>query len=126
VLAIIDADGCVDTITVILTVTEDAVVFVPNIFSPGDPNQNNRLYVSGIGISSLNFVIYDRWGEKVFETTTATRSDRPDGRGNWFGAGWDGTKNGQDLSAQVFVYYLEADLEDGESVIMKGNITLVR
>jgi len=40
--------------------------------------------------------------------------------------GWDGTKNGGELSAQVLVYYLEAVLVDGETVIKKGNITLIK
>ncbi|MBL4577645.1 MAG: PKD domain-containing protein, partial [Flavobacteriales bacterium] len=125
-LAVIDSNGCVDTIIRTITVTDQLVIYVPNIFAPDDQNQSQMLYVSGIGITSLNFIIYDRWGEKVFESTTATPRDRPDGKGNWYGEGWDGTMNGKEMSAQVFVYYLEADLQDGESVIKKGNITLIR
>jgi len=84
------------------------------------------LFVSGIGVTSLNFIIYDRWGEKVFETTDATSRDRADTKCCTFGDGWDGTKNGGELSAQVLVYYLEAELDDGETIIKKGNITLIK
>ena len=75
----------------------------------------------------MDFIIYDRWGEKVFETTDATSRERlNDARCCTFGDGWDGTKKGKELSAQVLVYYLEAELENGESIIKKGNITLIK
>ncbi|HIA06187.1 MAG TPA: PKD domain-containing protein [Flavobacteriales bacterium] len=128
ILAVIDADGCVDTVLVTISVSEEPMLFVPNIFEPNSTNPNKAivLYVSGIGIKSLNFIIYDRWGEKIFENTSASIRARDDGKGYWYGDGWDGTKNGAELSAQVFVYYLEFELEDGTAGIKKGNITLIK
>jgi PKD repeat protein len=127
-LAVIDADGCVDTISVTISIGEDPVIFVPNIFQPNstESNKTGILYVSGIGIKTLNFIIYDRWGEKIFENTSASVRDRDDGNGYWYGDGWDGTKNGTAMSAQVFVYYLEYELEDGTAGSKKGNITLIK
>ena len=42
------------------------------------------------------------------------------------GIGWDGTFRGKKMNNGVFVYYLEATLLNGESVVKKGDITLVR
>jgi len=67
----------------------------------------------GKSIQSLRFIIYDRWGEKVFETNSTD-------------IGWDGTFRGLPMNSAVFVYYLEATFTNGEKKIEKGNITLVR
>ena len=67
-------------------------------------------------------------GEVIFEThlANATGMMRPDGKCCYYGDGWDGTKNGQALSAQVMVYYLKAVFEDGQEIERKGNITLIK
>ncbi|NVO01253.1 MAG: gliding motility-associated C-terminal domain-containing protein [Bacteroidetes bacterium] len=88
-------------------------VYVPNIFSPNGDNVNDVLFVRGKGVVKLMFVIYDRWGEKVFETTDMNN-------------GWDGIYKGKLVDPSVFVYYLKADLDNGEKIDIKGNVTLVR
>ncbi|MFA4853618.1 MAG: gliding motility-associated C-terminal domain-containing protein, partial [Bacteroidales bacterium] len=66
------------------------------------------------GIQTLNFKIYNRWGELVFETNDVSK-------------GWDGTYKGQLLNPNVFVYYLNvAFYGDKKAVIQKGDISLVR
>jgi hypothetical protein len=40
--------------------------------------------------------------------------------------GWDGTFKGQRLNPGVFVYYAEIELVNGETVIRKGDVTLLR
>ena len=125
-LVVQDVDGCVSTITRVVSISLSQVLYIPNIFAPDDPAKSSTLFVSGIGIKALNLVIYDRWGEKIFETSNAIRRDRADGNGSTFGDGWDGTKGGKELAPQVFVYYLKATFQDGEEVEKKGNITLVK
>ena len=88
-------------------------IFVPNAFSPDGDGQNDILYVRGNCIKNLLFAIYDRWGEKVFDTNDITK-------------GWDGKYNGKQMNAAVFVYYLSATLTNDKQVIQKGNVTLVR
>ncbi|HOY48413.1 MAG TPA: gliding motility-associated C-terminal domain-containing protein, partial [Flavobacteriales bacterium] len=90
--------------------------FIPNVFAPGnggDPeNDCFRLYGTNC-ISELNFRIYNRWGELVFETNDPEIC-------------WDGTFHGQEQNAGVFVYYLKAKLINEESIEKQGNITLIR
>ena len=59
------------------------------------------------------FLIYDRWGEKVFETSGLKEC-------------WNGTYKGKPVNQGVFVYYLEATLTTGEKVSKKGNISLIK
>jgi len=46
-------------------------IFVPNSFTPNEDNHNETFYVHGVGgIEIESTVIYNRWGEKVYETTS--------------------------------------------------------
>lgn len=88
-------------------------IFVPNTFTPNGDGQNDVLYVRGRNIASMQFMVFDRWGEKVFEST------RPD-------HGWDGLFEGKPVDPAVFVYHLSATCVDGQAYFNKGNITVVR
>ena len=74
---------------------------------------NDILFVRGSGISSLTFRVFDRWGQKVFETTDIA-------------IGWDGTYRGKPLDTGVFVYTLEGAFYSGTEFSQKGNVTLKR
>ncbi len=109
-----DSGGCTDSACV--TVTVDAQcgeTFVPNAFSPNGDLNNDKLFVMGGCISQMQFYIYDRWGEKIFEASNAKE-------------GWDGTYKGEKLNTAVFAYYLQATLTNGKVVTKKGNISLIR
>jgi len=88
-------------------------IYVPNAFTPNADNLNEQLYVRGRFITDLYFVIYSRWGEVMFETTLLNQ-------------GWDGTYKGKAVDPFVYVYYLEAVCEDGQTYFEKGNITVIR
>lgn len=101
-----------DTVTVIVDVN-CGDFFIPNVFSPNDDGLNDVINVHGRCISTFNLQIFDRWGEKVFETSSITD-------------GWDGTYRGQKMNTGVFVYKADGVSIDGQSFSMKGNITLIR
>lgn len=84
-------------------------LFLPNVFSPNDDGHNDVFKPSGTNLFEYEMRIYDRWGNKVFESNDIEN-------------GWDGTFNGKRMNSAVFVYYI---LSAGE-VISKGNVTLVR
>ena len=109
----ITINGCTSTDTVTVFVEEECgELFVPNVFSPNGDGANDSLKIYGGCIKELEFVIYDRWGEIVFQTTDPTIA-------------WDGTLNGKLLDAAVFVYYLNATVK-GKAIKKHGNITLVK
>lgn len=108
--------GCASNDTINVIVIEDCgQVFVPNAFSPNnlDNPENETLKVYGYCLETMTFQVFNRWGQKVFETTDQK-------------VGWDGTFNGEALNTGVFVYRLEGKGYDGKAYSMKGNVTLIR
>lgn len=101
------------TVTVHDLLCEDPDIFVPNSFTPNGDGANDVLFVRGRHIAELEFMIFDRWGEKVFETRDKE-------------IGWDGTFKGEQLDPAVFVYHLTAYCVDGQRYFTKGNVTLIR
>ncbi len=122
VLTADNGSGCTvtDSITITINPKQDTTtqvvcgeVFVPNAFSPNGDEENEILYVRGNCIKTLTFEIYDRWGNKVFETPDPSK-------------GWDGTYKGETMNSGVFVYHLKAILQNGNTIIRKGNISLLK
>jgi len=114
ILSVTNSFNCAASDEVVITIGEiDAEIFVPNIFSPNNDGVNDVLYVFGPNIKAMTFFIYNRWGNKVFETQKQN-------------IGWNGFHNGLEAQIGVYVYYLEAELINEKKIIKKGNISLVR
>ena len=86
-------------------------LFVPSAFSPNGDGKNDVLYARGY-IDDMLFVVYDRLGRKVFESTDKT-------------IGWDGLIKGKKALEGVYSWYLQAEV-NGKSKRLKGDVTLVR
>ena len=112
-----DRYGCRKTDTVRLRVTrvlcEPPYVFVANTFSPNGDGINDVLYVRGDWVENLYFAVFDRWGEKVFESANQLK-------------GWDGTYRGKPCEQGVYVYYVEVECKGQIRNLLKGNVMLVR
>ncbi|HIG58856.1 MAG TPA: gliding motility-associated C-terminal domain-containing protein, partial [Flavobacteriales bacterium] len=106
-----DSNGCVSNDCVSITIDSSGEVWAPNIFSPNNDALNDVFYIRG-SIQPDNFVllIFNRWGEKVFETTDPTQ-------------GWDGAQNGKELNTAVFVYKTSGITWGGTEFTLHGNIT---
>ncbi|MBS1634743.1 MAG: gliding motility-associated C-terminal domain-containing protein [Bacteroidetes bacterium] len=113
VLTVSNSSGCTafDTVTVYVELP-CGELFIPTAFSPNDDGQNDVLFVMGNCITDLEFAVFDRWGEKVFETTDPA-------------IGWDGTYAGKKMDPAVFAYFLRATV-DGTSVKKHGSVTIVK
>jgi len=101
------------TIYVVEVICGEPEIFIPSGFTPNGDGQNDKVFVRGKNIASLDFKIFNRWGELVFETTNQDR-------------GWDGTFRGNQADSEVFVYYLDVICIDGQRYQTKGDITLIR
>ena len=111
-LTITSDSGC----SVSRTITIDVncgEVFIPDAFSPNGDGKNDVLYVRGDCIKTLSFMIFDRWGNRLFETTDKY-------------IGWNGEYKGQPMNTGTYVYYVSATNYDGTSFTKKGNVELVR
>lgn len=89
-------------------------IFVPNTFTPNGDGLNDVFLIPENYIQLLSFQIYDRWGEKLFETTDIH-------------TGWDGTVRGKHALPGVYAYFISYKIYNGGIEYMKtGNITLIR
>ena len=114
-IEITDANGCTDTACVTVTVEFPcSEIFVPSAFSPNGDDENEELCIYGINcVKSIKFAIYNRWGEKVFETTDP-------------GQCWDGNYKDKPEYTAIFVYKMEVVLKNRYRVTKQGNISLIR
>jgi len=91
----------------------ESKIFVPNAFTINSDNLNEEFTVKGIYIKEYNIKLFNRWGEKVYDS-------------NSFKENWDGTHEGKDVSQNVFVYLIEAKGVDNKLYHLSGDVTLLR
>ncbi len=113
-----DFNGCVRNMSVTVDASTDSCyiphVYIPNIFSPNADGNNDIYIVQGKGISSITIRIFDRWGEKVFETF-----DRSEG--------WNGEFKGKPVEQGVYPYVISIVFEnETEAKVYNGYLTIVR
>ena len=119
-LLITDAHGCTEEATIYIKIDNDTKIFVPNVFSPNGDRQNDFFFAYGDNSFSeiLEFHIYDRWGQQIFEREHIPLNEEE--------FGWDGSFRGQFLNPGVYVYYIKAERIDGSQVQISGDLTLIR
>ncbi|OWY24675.1 hypothetical protein C7N43_20845 [Sphingobacteriales bacterium UPWRP_1] len=106
--------GCQSSDEVTITVKSDSYMLIPSGFSPNGDGVNDELRIVPFNVSELvSFVVYNRWGNKVFETNDITK-------------GWDGTYKEELQEVGTYVYYATAVSKDGVEYTQKGNTILMR
>jgi gliding motility-associated-like protein len=108
-----NAAGCDSTICRPVQAIIEPLVDVPNAFTPQSGDINSVVMVRGFGIAKMQFVIWNRWGQKVFESNNKNQ-------------GWNGRVNGALQPMDVYVYTLSVEFFDGVKTTKKGDITLIR
>jgi gliding motility-associated-like protein len=107
-----------DNIT-IRVACDGSFLFVPNTFTPNGDGRNDYFYASAQGLDVINLMrVYNRWGEKIFEARNIAPGVET--------SGWDGKYKNAELSPDVYVYYLEVYCANGETIFLKGDISLIR
>jgi gliding motility-associated-like protein len=105
--------GCPDTICKPVQAQVVPLLDVPNAFTPGRFGKNSIVRAEGFGINRMMFRIYNRWGQKVFESNDQR-------------LGWDGNFNGKPQPMEVYAYVLDVEFSDGSKTRKTGDITLIR
>lgn len=106
-----DASGCKDVSCQQETVITHAAG--PSAFSPNGDGKNDVFYIYGGPFKTLDFRIYNNWGELIFESYK--QSD-----------GWDGKRNGIDQPIGVYVYTVIGITAAGNEYKLSGDLTLLR
>lgn len=119
-VTIVDEDNCTASDSLKVTVTINRPLYAPSAFSPNGDGANDYFTIfGGPGAKQIRkLVVFDRWGNMVFET-----NDVPLGQERF---GWDGTFNGKPMSPGVFAYYTEVEFIDEIIVSKEGDITIVK
>jgi gliding motility-associated-like protein len=112
-VSITDNNGCTGIAQVTVQVEVEDIIGVPSAFSPNNDGQNDILRVLGDGILTLDFRIFNRYGQMVFQSTDQNQ-------------GWDGTFKGDRLNQGVFAYILEYTLVNGVTGRKEGSVTLIK
>jgi len=112
-LSVVNEGGCSDSSSVALCIQPLDPVFVPDIFSPNGDEKNDTLYVRGLFISRMEFRVYSRWGEVVFESNSPS-------------LGWDGQLRGAPAPSGSYYYTLIATIGGATKVERVGEVVLIR
>jgi gliding motility-associated-like protein len=88
---------------------------VPSGFTPNGDGFNDYLYpLNAYKATKLEFRIFNRYGQLVFETKDWTKK-------------WDGTINGRPQDTGTFVWMLQyTDIDSGKEYFLKGTTVLIR
>jgi gliding motility-associated-like protein len=96
-----------------ISIEEKHIITLPTAFTPNDDGLNDKLFPISSTTASLEMVIFNRWGERVFVSTSLDQ-------------GWDGTYQGQ--AAPVGVYHVQIEGRDvfGDSFKLNEKVQLIR
>jgi len=89
--------GCIDSITQFISITEELIYYIPNSFTPDGDSYNNTfqpVFTSGFDPYNFTMLIFNRWGEIIFETHNAD-------------IGWDGSYNGKLVQDGTYTWKIE-------------------
>ena len=101
--------GCPVQSSLTVIVTEAFTITIPNVFTPNGDNINDNFFVKTTGLASIEMAIFDRWGLKIWESSSAS--------GMWNGAGSnDGT----------YFYIIKATSTKNQTKEYKGTILLIK
>ncbi|MBR5643972.1 MAG: gliding motility-associated C-terminal domain-containing protein [Salinivirgaceae bacterium] len=95
-------------------VERQADMWLPTAFTPNGDGLNDTFgpVVKSAQITDFEFIVYDRYGGRVFVSTS------PDNR-------WDGTHSGKQVTEGGYLYYLKAKLQNGQTIERKGSVNVV-
>lgn len=111
--------GCISADTIVIGSNCARDLWIPNAFTPNHDGMNDVFMVRGSsGTVIERFIIYNRWGNKVFEATDIQPNDPA--------KGWDGTFKGEPAPFEVYGYEVIARFNNGEKKTLKGNVTLLK
>lgn len=116
-LIVSNIHNCVDSVTKQIEIKDIPTIFVPNAFTPKNGDGLNDVFaVKGINFNEFTMLIFDRWGEKIYETNDPTQ-------------GWNGTFKGQECKMDTYIYKISYKFlygsQRGVAKTLVGHVTLL-
>jgi gliding motility-associated-like protein len=115
-LVVTSENGCVDTMTQIVQIISEVILYAPNTFTPdGDEfNQDWRVYIDGIDQFDFELLVYNRWGEVVWESRDSK-------------VAWDGTYKGKYVQQGTYTWTIRCkDATNDRKYTFEGHMTIIR
>jgi gliding motility-associated-like protein len=107
---------CLDTVYKVIKVELPSKLEVPNVFTPNGDGSNDVFFLKVANVSEINAIIFDRWGNKVYESNSSTGNIE-----------WDGKSSaGKELPAGTYFYIIKATGKDDRTYDQKGNVSIYR
>jgi gliding motility-associated-like protein len=95
-ILVADEFGCQTTDNVTVAVMQENTLIIPNAFSPNNDGTNDVFHINGANIAEFTMAIFDRWGQKVYETKATNLNE-----------GWNGLyPDGKTAELGVYVYQI--------------------
>lgn len=105
--------GCLDTAVYVVKVKPTFTFYIPNTFTPNSDDRNEYFFGKGTGISGYRMLIFDRWGQMIFES-------------NDYDYQWDGSFRGTQVQQGVYQYMFTVIDWEGNIYYYNGHVNLVR
>lgn len=106
-----DENNCTDTISKLITV--ELLPVLPTGFTPNGDGENDIFIIRGGPFKSVDFKVYNNWGEMVFKTNDGNE-------------GWDGTHKGEKAPLGVYSWTFVVEMGNGQVIKKSGDVTLIR
>src|SRR3989338_542019 len=117
ILTATDNAGCQDQDTARIIVEEELLYYVPNTFTPDGDEFNQTfqpVFTSGFDLYDFNFMVFNRWGEIVFESNDAA-------------VGWDGSYSGRMAQEGQYSWRIEFKTnKTDERILLYGHLNLLK
>ncbi len=112
-LRVTSNNGCIDSTCAPLDINTSEMIYVPNVFTPNGDGRNDDFRVYSTGLTELDVMIFNRWGEIIYEYNTLSGS-------------WDGKYNGKPVAEDVYVWKLKAKGLVNDDIIRYGRVSVVK
>lgn len=107
---------CIDSAIHVINVELPSKMEIPNVFTPNGDKVNDVFRLIASNLKEVEVIIFDRWGNKVYEVVSTT--------GNF---AWDGKNQaGKECAAGTYFFIIKAKGKDGQEYDQKGNVSLFR
>lgn len=110
-LLVTDANGCIDTVTKVITIALPPVL--PSGFTPNGDGENDVHIIRGGPFKTVDYKVYSSWGELIYSSNGEL-------------TGWDGTFKGEPAPNGVYTWTFVVTLANDKTIKQSGDVTLIR
>ncbi|MCX6291840.1 MAG: PKD domain-containing protein [Bacteroidetes bacterium] len=112
-LTVTSSHGCIDSTCSPLELLNSEMIYAPNAFTPNDDGVNDAFRIRSFGLTDLEVMIFNRWGEKIYEYHSVDGS-------------WNGIYKGKPVEEDVYIWRLKAKGIVHDEIIRYGRVSVVR